>query len=681
MKHICGLRCFCAAAALLLLTAMPTAAATNSRSTSHTITMSTEGKLQIAQDAYLPTALYLDLGMNKAGDLDIMGRNIYVADTGNARCLVVDIETGDIQIIGEGILKAPQGIAAGTDGRIYVADSGTRKAYRFDAEGNVEQEFSKPEGTPAFGRNAEFKPVKVAPAEEGGVYLVNEGSVAGIVHMNGRGRFINYFGSGSISMSPFEKFLRLILNEEQQKKFISKTPPSFANIVRGSDGLIYSAVRGKSVKVVKHNTAGSNLLDESVVPEMDDVRDLAVSNDGRMFAVTMEGYVYEISRDGNFLCYFAGPYNGNERNGLFYMPSGIALDDQDNVYVLDQERNLIQVFEPTANQRQIHTAVRLYNEGQYDQSMSLLGEVLKTNSTSAFAHIYLGRNYMQKGDYTHAIEHFAEAGHREQYSDAFWEIRNAWLQQNLLWIMVMTIVLSFGILALKRALKKRRRKVPALPTSATGLRQHVSSNRLLRDLGAVRYAARHPMDSVYEIRIGRTGSILSATILYAAFFVLLVLYQIARGMIFSVRIQDFSLGMNLIAYVAVICLFVVSNYFISCIKDGNGTLRLLYITLAYSLSPLLMIMPVVILVSNVATLGEAILINLLMLAALTWSVCCEVISLMEIHQYSFERTLYNIVMTALIMLMFVLVLSLCYLLIQQVISLFRELYVEVVLRG
>ena len=61
--------------------------------------------------------------------------------------------------------------------------------------------------------------------------------------------------------------------------------------------------------------------------------------------------------------------------------------------------------------------------------------------------------------------------------------------------------------------------------------------------------------------------------------------------------------------------------------------------------------------------------------------CCEVISLMEIHQYSFKRTLYNIVMTALIMIMFVLVLSLCYLLIQQVISLFRELYVEVVLRG
>lgn len=81
MKHIRGLRYFCAAAALLLLAATPAAAASNSRSTSHTIIMSTEGKMQIAQDAYLPTALYLDLGLNKASDLDIVGQSLYVADT------------------------------------------------------------------------------------------------------------------------------------------------------------------------------------------------------------------------------------------------------------------------------------------------------------------------------------------------------------------------------------------------------------------------------------------------------------------------------------------------------------------------------------------------------------------------------------------------------------------------
>lgn len=658
---------------------MPTFAyASNTQSTGYTITIDTDDKMQISQDAYLPSGVFLDLDLEQAEDLFILNNTMYIADTGNGRCIVIDLDTNNTKIIGEDILNQPKGISADDDGNIYVADYGNREAYRFDKGGSLEKTFVKPD-TPKFGKNAEYNPTKIIPADDGGVYVVSEGSTAGMVHMNRDGVFLGYFGSSDVHMTPFEHMLNMILNEQQMQRYLKKTPPSFANVFRGVDGLIYSINRGSNVGIVKHNLGGLNILDEDRVPSIDEAKDICVTVDGRMFIIDLDGYVTEMTKDGYHLCTFAGPANGEDRVGLFYIPSGIGTDDRGNVYVLDQEKNYIQMFTPTPNQVKLHEAVNSYNAGNYDSSMGILKELLNFNNTSMVAHTYMGKNYMQQGSYKEAAKHFKIANAKEDYSQAYWEIRNIWLQENLFIIFILILLAMVVYLIYRKVSGPKVHK--AYSKHEQLLQQLGQKKSIAKDIGRIKYAALHPIDNAYGVRIGHFGSLASATLIYGIFFVIYVTLKIDSGFIYSTNIKNFSGIGNFVGFITIVILFTLGNYFISSIKEGKGTIRSIYLVGAYSLAPALIILPFVILLSNVSTYDESFFINLALAGSIVW--CCVnlVVALMEIHEYNFREILGNILMTLFSMVVAVIVLSLSYLMIGQIFGFVKEVYMEVRLRG
>jgi len=75
--------------------------------------------------------------------------------------------------------------------------------------------------------------------------------------------------------------------------------------------------------------------------------DITIANDGRIIAVTETGLIYEYDREGNLLFSLGGRAISSERNGYFTVVSGICVDENDNLYVLDSERGLVHVFVPT----------------------------------------------------------------------------------------------------------------------------------------------------------------------------------------------------------------------------------------------------------------------------------------------------------------------------------------------
>ena len=71
--------------------------------------------------------------------MDLLG-NVYVADTGNKRIRVFDVEGGHLYDIGsggagEGQLNEPAGIAIHPDGRLFIADTWNRRVAVFSQEG------------------------------------------------------------------------------------------------------------------------------------------------------------------------------------------------------------------------------------------------------------------------------------------------------------------------------------------------------------------------------------------------------------------------------------------------------------------------------------------------------------------------------------------------------------------
>lgn len=649
-----------------------------SNSTGYTVAYNNDGKLQIVQDAYLPSGAYVDLDLDAAEDLFILEPYMYVADSGNKRVLRINLEDGIMDIIGEGFLRTPTGVAADTEGRIYIADSGNNEAYRFNKNLELEQVFVKPE-SPKFGVNAKFKPLKVTPSIDGGVYLVNEGSVAGLVHMDRYGGFLGYFGSSEVYVNPFYALADKILTEEQMSRFLSKNPPSFANIVKGPDDLVYSVNRGVSVQVVKHNIGGLNILENPQMPRIDSATDLEVTADGRILVLDTDGYIAEITADGYLINIFAGPSN-TERSGLFSLPTGIASDKEGNIYVLDKEKNSIQIFAPTQSQKMLHSAINHYRRGNYEDSIRLLTEVLRVNNSSRLANTYMGKNHIQFADYESAAKHFKISEQIADYSSAYWEIRNNWIQNNLL-ILILIFAAIISLFIFKKSRTRQRNRAINEGTYVESKFERLSNeNRILYDFKQLSYTMFHPSDNAYEIYVGRTGTYLSASLIYILAFVMFVILRLGSGFVFSQRIRNFSFTTMSLGFLVFLLLFLGANFLVVAIRDGKGSFRDIYVTTAYALAPIIFIFPLAAILGNTFTLNEAFIYEFLVTLALIWFVVILVSSYMEIHEYSLGQTISTLLLAMFTMAVAAIAISLIWLVVQQMIQQIREMHLEVVLR-
>lgn len=666
------------AAALLLTLLLPQtvfAAGAQTQSTSYTKTRTIDGEEAVSQDAYTVYGAYTDLGLNVPQDLYVGNGKLYIADTGNSRALVVDIESGGVKELGDGLMKEPRGIAADEDGRIYVADTGNSQVYRFTAEGELEFTFERPT-EPFYGKKTSFKPIKVAPGDDGGVYLVCEGSTAGVVQINGYGNFLGYFASNNVDMSFWEKVVDAVLTEEQKARFLKKTPASYENVFRGSDKLIYTVNKGAGVKPKKHSISGLDLLASyTEIPVLNNAIDLHVTGDGRIYVLSDNGRVTEITADGFFLCSFGGKASGSGRAGLFDVPAGLGVDEDGKVYVLDREQNSITVFDRTPAQNNIYRAIDLYREGFYDESQEILDDVLKYNDASYLAHIYSAKNYMQKGEYQMALTHYRVAGNREGYSEAYWEIRNQWLSRNLVYLILGAAVL-FVIIRICKLLDRKTGIFAPLHR----LKAAVVRNRFLADLGKMTYVMRHPIDGAYYIKRREMGNVVSATVIYACLLIILILYQTATGFLFAQPLEDYSVFNVFLAFVFLLVLFISVHYLISSINDGLGTPRGIYVTFAYDCAPLVLIMPFLIIVANFATINDAFFINFAIGCLFLWVICNMVTGFIELHDYRFRDLVKNLLVTAFTMGVVILAMSMVYLMAKQVVSFVREVIMEVSLR-
>lgn len=654
--------------------------AANSDSTSYTVIQNNDGKLQIVQDAYLPTAVFTDLNLSRPGDLFLLNDHMYIADTGNGRAIRVNLKSGQRDIFGKGLFTSPTGIAADEEGRVYVADSGKAEAYRFSSDLKLEQAYTKP-NSPKFGSNAQYRPVKVAPANDGGVYLVNEGSVAGLIHMDGGGTFLGYYGASNVHLSPFEQFLDAILTEAQKSRSLKRTPPSFANIFRAPDGLVYSINRGNGATVNRHNIGGINILKNEELPKIDSAVDMTVTPRGEIFVIDSSGYITEMTPDGYLVNIFGGPAEGADRAGLFVIPSGIASDPQGNLYVIDQEKDYVQVFTQAQSQAKLHEAIYSYTKGDYENSKELLHNVVRVNNTSRLAHTYLGKNYFQEGEYELAAKHFKLSRQISDYSEAFWEIRNQWLQKNLVIVFAGVLVLIVFLLWAK----SRRQARAAALADGTYVKNRwdrlKENNRLVYDMTQIPYAMTHPVDNAYEISVGRTGTYLSGALILLVFFSLFVLLQIGSGFIFSKDIKFYSFSAVATFFVAVVFLFVACNFLIVAIKDGKGTLKSILLILAYSVSPAIILLPIAIFIGNISTQSESFFFSLIVLVAAVWSLVCLLTAVGQIHDYSFRGTISNFLLTLFAMTVVVILLSLLFLVTRQFFYMLYEMYLEVMLRA
>lgn len=645
--------------------------------TSYTYTLSTDQSKYIpTMDAYLPAGTYLsEIGLNSPEDMFLHGRDLYIADSGNRRIVIYSLDTGDITVFGEGELRKPTGITVADDGTVYVADYGAEQVVVFASDFTVKKTITRP--TEPYYGTSPYKPQKVDLDSYGNLFVISEGTYEGILQFDKHGNFNGFFGANKTNgLSLVEWFQKWFYTDEQKAKLSFRTPPNIVSLDVADNDMVYSVTQNSYRKGIKKlNMAGVNIWENVYLDGSNDYVDAAVTPDGRIYALTVRGIIDEFADDGGLLVFFGGTVTKTDRNGLIAVASAIEIDESGNLYVLDKERGVLQVWFPTEYANLLHEAEIDFQAGHYQESYDKWSQIMTMNPMSYRSYYGCARALFQLGRYEEAAELYAHIEHRDGYSNSYWEIRSEWLRSHMEQILIVVAVFAVACFILSK-LNEQYGWSEELDERYESL---CEKNRLFKNLTAdIAYFIRHPIDGVYYCKVGRRGSVLAATILY---FVALIVYMVCRGFTSFVFGGGYSYYNDPVAILLIVIvpsvLFLIGSYLISSINDGEGSFRAVYVCFGYSLSVFIICWPILTLISHTFTLTELFVYQMMVFLILGYTCVMLFISIKEAHVYNLRKTTANILLTLFFMVVAILAAIILFILWRELMSFVGEVFEEV----
>ena len=633
------------------------------------------GELYMTQDAYSP-ADEIDLPISGAEDMVMTPDGfLYIADTANGR--IVKLKNFvEVASYGDDILQGPTGLFVDEDGVMYVADSKQNMIFILDRDGTVIKQFGRPV-EPLFGRDREFLPRKIAVDARKNLYIISEGSVDGIVQMNTNGNFIGYFGANTATMSLKMILQRLFLTKEQLDQFIKNEAASPSNIAIDNQSMVYTITAGTSGtrSIRKFTVAGKNIFPDAIGSTT--FRDINVSDNGLILAVDANGRIYEYDYNGTLLFAFGAQDKGDQRLGTLRNPTAIERDGE-YIYVLDKDKNAIVTYQTTAFARQVHDGVSLYMDGFYLEAKPYFEEVLNYNGSFIMAYQAIADAYFKERDFTNALAYSKYDEDQSEFSEDFWELRNAVLQRTLTQVILGLFVLWIATTVVKR-LDKRHHWFEPIRQWFRNLQRF----KLVDDFVFLFRFIKQPADSFYYIKKNFRGSMTFALILYAWVVVVRVVSLYITGFIFNPYTSPAEIRVENEIIYTLLAIFIwnAANYLVSTISDGEGRIRDVVIGSAYSLFPYALFTLPIALLTNVLSGNEYFLYTFPTQIVYAWTGIMLFIMVKEIHNYSFLETVRNVLITIFTMGLFLLTGYILYVLFNQLFDFISAILQEVRLRG
>ena len=637
----------CLAAALILLMLFPRAAVAG-QATSYTYTLDDKGEYIRTQDAYLPDRTLAELGLASPSDLFIDKNDLmYIADTGNRRIAVYDIRSGRLlEPLTDKGFSSPSGVYVTDSGLIYVADPGAKAVFVFGPDRTLTAKLGKPD-SPLYS-DTNYEPKKIAADEGGNIYIISEGVYNGVIQLAATGEFLGYFTVNKTNLTVAQRIQRFLFTREQLANLVDANPTVFTNVFVDHNGIVYTATSGTFRNgMKKHSTNGGNMFKNTVF-SLGTLTDVYVDRNDFIYTCSNEGYIDVYSRDGELIFEFGSQVTITDVVGLFTRLPAVAVDSRGSIWALDGSKGYLQSFRPTEYALMVYDALNRYEAGDYTGAMSEWDRVLRLNQMSVLAHDGAGKARLRVEDYETALTHFRIANNKKLYSEAFWEVRNTWIRKNMGPILLALLILAAGIRTFHAIDRRRGGKWKARKQAFS---DRLGSLLVLRDLSLARGMDRHPGDRAYEIGKNRAGSPAGAALLYLTFFAVYMLYQTNKGFIYQMQdVQDMDIGFVVAGFWALTGAFILCNYLVTSINDGNGTFRQIFMVPAYGMLPVIASLLTVTVVSHFLTYNESFLLTLIMIAGIAWSAAVIFIGLQTIHQYSFKETVTSLILTVMFML-------------------------------
>jgi tetratricopeptide (TPR) repeat protein len=596
------------------------------------------------QDAYLPLSLTQTLGdFSLISPQDVyvdVNDTIYVADKGTQSIIRYNLQTDEAVEIGKGVLNIPTGVHVDSLGNLYVADFGNKRAYQFqltDDTYTLVETYEKPINSPFFGEEDPFDPTKIVTDRGGNVYVLLSGNVNGLAQFKNDGEFFGYFGGNRIPATLDNTIRSLLFDEETRRNFFQIIPKPVYNISVDQSGLILTTTKTQD-GYLKLNIA--NVIYNQSIWGFETVEDLAVGPYNTIYALTSEGYIVEYDPNGSVLFLFSGP-DAIGQKGLFKQAKGIAVDSRNNLYAVDEATASLQIFIPTTFANLVHEAIDLYFDGKYAESLTPWQNVLKMNRLFDLANQGLGDAYFALQDYDQALTYYRLARDTRGYSNAYWEVRNQFLLANGNAIVVFLLAIGFLF-----AIRKLIPGFAWVQSRITNIKENAKTPRWITELQFPFKVFAKPVDGYDDIKRYGSFSNRSAWIYLFAFFAAYIIWIYEANFLFNGLIpSEINIVEQIISVFVPFGLWVISNYLVCSIRDGDGKLTEVFQASALTLLPMIITLPILTIISHALTLNESFIYELVYGIGLSLTIIYFFIMVKEIHFYDFKPTFSNILIT------------------------------------
>jgi hypothetical protein len=196
-----------------------------------------------------------------------------------------------------------------------------------------------------------------------------------------------------------------------------------------------------------------------------------------------------------------------------------------------------------------------------------------------------------------------------------------------------------------------------------------------------KYILLHPFDGFEEFKRYKQGK-LRVAIWFIALFALfrIVSYQYEGFVINSRNPLELNSLNELFSVVLLVFLFTVGNWSVTTLMSGKGSYKDILMVTGYALFPILIIGFPSVILSNILTLEEIALYQLLMYIAYVLTGWMLFMGILNIHQYGLFKTILAFIATFVAMAVMMFLGLLFFDLIQQFISFIASIYEELSLR-
>ena len=654
-------------------------------------------------------------GLNMATDVfaDYLG-HIYISDRDNNRIVVLDGEQYTVRGIIESYVdeygdvktfNKPTGVYVtdptkmkngDTQAYVYVCDGGNGKVVVFDEGYNYVKTIDKPDSE--LVSETAFIPYAIAVDIYGRIFVVSQSCDEGVIVLSNDGDFTGFIGAQKIASSLMSQIWKMFQTDAQKTATAVTATTAFNNITVDDDGFVYvtlnftkpedlseqlKALKSKSPTyspVKKLNSTGTEIMKRNgffdpsgevgvfYANEVSKIVDVAIGSEGAWSILDAKrSRIFTYDQNGNLL-YAFGDIGDQLGNGIKFNAMGYqVVDGVYKLMVLDSEGYKLTIYSPTEYCDTITKALKNQNDHNYTASIDCWQDVLTRNNNFDLAYIGIGKALFNQGDYEEAMEMLAFAYETDYYSKAFAAVRKGIISKLLIPLVIVVIALVVLLLKFLGYAKKRNKAVSL----------KVGRKSYAEELLYVFHLMFHPFDGFWDLKHEQRGSVRGGSTILGITILSFFYQAIGKGYIFQPRDNLDTVFVQVLAVAVPVLLWVVANWALTTLFDGEGSLKDVYIATTYSLAPLPIFVVLSTILTNVLTITEGTIVTLLVSIGYVWVAFLLFFGTLVTHDYSLGKNVITILGTvvAMAIIMFVAILfsSLIMKMITFIISIFTEI--------